>query len=514
MLERELKLHVPAGGREALKAELLRAGASATRLRARYFDTDDRRLAQAGIALRLRLEGEQWVQTIKAPGPDELSRLELNHRRPGPELDLSVYRGTPVERLLSEAGTGLPTRYETDVERITLRLDTGSGVVELAYDSGSIRAGGLALPVHELELELLSGEARNIFVLGQYWLEKYGLVLDLRSKAERGDALARIAAARKPGRQSASRKLTAPEARQLLKPRRAERPRYEGEPAMAAVYRQSASECLSQIIRNACFLAGVDKQPGASALNVDYVHQLRVGIRRLRSCRRFFSKWLPIEDPASLQELKGFFSLLGRERDADVLRLSVTPRLLDAGMPALDLAPAARHARRGAAGRRLAAGTAFQACLLALLEPLVTLEDPPSQDAAAGKPARMLARRLNGWLDRLCADGEHFLRLSVEAQHEQRKKVKRLRYCLDFAAPLLSEKRLKRVQEALTAAQQVLGDLNDLYVAQGFYGKLASAHPGGLFALGWLAAKQEQRKEQAQAAFIRLRKAGRLRVKP
>lgn len=512
MLERELKLHVPAGSREALEVELLRAGGSVIHLRARYFDTDDRQLARADIALRLRLEGEQWVQTIKAPGPDELSRLEFNHPRPVPELDLSVYHGTPVEKTLRGLGPALRLRYETDIKRVALRVDTGCGVVELACDSGSIKAGGLELPVHELELEQISGEAKNIFVLGQYWLEKYGLVLDLRSKAERGDALARIAMAREPGKRPGVGKLTAPEARQLLKPRRAERPQLDGAPAMAAIYRQSASECLSQIIRNACFLAGVDKHAGASLLNVDYVHQLRVGIRRLRSCRRLFSKWLSADDGACIQELKTFFELLGHERDVDVVRLSITPRLLEAGMPALGLPSASRRSRRSVASRHLAASTAFQACLLTLLEELITQESETLNGNPSGKPARQLARRLNSWLDRLCSDGEHFLTLPVDAQHDQRKKVKRLRYCLDFTASLLSEKRLKRVQQTLTAAQETLGDLNDLYLAQDHYGELAAEHPPALFALGWLAAKQEQCKIEAQAAFVRLRKAGRLKA--
>ncbi|NYT79980.1 CYTH and CHAD domain-containing protein [Alcaligenaceae bacterium] len=512
MIERELKLHVPNGSREALEVELLRSGGSVIPLRARYFDTDDRQLARADIALRLRLEGKQWVQTIKAPGPDELSRLEFNHPRPGPELDLSVYRGTGLESTLRELGPSLRMRYETDVKRIALRMDTGSGVVELACDNGLIKADGLELPVHELELEQISGEAKNIFVLGQYWLEKYGLILDLRSKAERGDALARIAMERKAGKRPGTGKLTAPEARQLLKPRRAEHPRLDGAPAMAAIYRQSASECLSQIIRNACFLAGVDKHAGTSVLTIDYVHQLRVGIRRLRSCRRLFGKWIPIDDGACIQELKAFFKQLGNERDGDVVRLSVTPRLLEAGMPALDLPLTAGRSRRGATSRRLAAGSAFQACLLALLQELITEEDETRDGAPSGKPARKLARRLNKWLDRLCSDGEHFLTLSSETQHDQRKKVKRLRYCLDFTAPLFAEKRFKRVHDALTAAQQTLGDLNDLYVAQDYYVELAAEHPAALFALGWLAARQEQCRIEAQSAFVTLRKAGRLRT--
>src|SRR3546814_12773533 len=73
MLERELKLDVPEASRIGLKKALTQLGATELALNARYFDTENRDLAKAGIALRLRQEGDQWVQTVKAPGPAELS---------------------------------------------------------------------------------------------------------------------------------------------------------------------------------------------------------------------------------------------------------------------------------------------------------------------------------------------------------------------------------------------------------------------------------------------------------
>src|SRR3546814_16680537 len=65
MLERELKLYVPEASRIGLKKALTQLGATELALNARYFDTENRDLAKAGIALRLRQEGDQWVQTVK-----------------------------------------------------------------------------------------------------------------------------------------------------------------------------------------------------------------------------------------------------------------------------------------------------------------------------------------------------------------------------------------------------------------------------------------------------------------
>src|SRR3546814_9023816 len=131
MHERELYLYVPPASRAALEAELRNAGASTITLRARYFDTPDKQLAQAGMALRLRLEGSQWVQTIKAPGPDELTRIEINHPRIEPELDLSAYQNTTLESFFSGLSQPLLLRYENHIERLVLRQDSPAGAVEL-----------------------------------------------------------------------------------------------------------------------------------------------------------------------------------------------------------------------------------------------------------------------------------------------------------------------------------------------------------------------------------------------
>ena len=78
MLEVELKFQVPTAARRAVQAEVERGVSHRTRLRAIYFDTPDRRLAAACIALRLRHEGSGWVQTAKASGSDAMQRLEHN----------------------------------------------------------------------------------------------------------------------------------------------------------------------------------------------------------------------------------------------------------------------------------------------------------------------------------------------------------------------------------------------------------------------------------------------------
>ena len=163
MSEQELKLHVPAASRPAVQREIKQREATRIRLHAMYFDTPERELARARIAIRLRQEGRDWVQTLKMPGINAITRIELNHPRPGPVLDLSVYAGTEVEAALSAIKGELGLRYETDVQRLLRKVRTRYGTIELAYDTGILRAGALELPISELEFELVSGRPAAIF---------------------------------------------------------------------------------------------------------------------------------------------------------------------------------------------------------------------------------------------------------------------------------------------------------------------------------------------------------------
>jgi len=204
MQEIELKFQIPAASRPALSEALRDAAGAATRLRARYFDTSDRLLARSAFALRLRQEGEGWVQTLKGRGDGLMLRLE--HNAPlgadtgdeAPALSLERHAGTPagaaLVALLARAGrtpADLVLQFSTDITRIHAEVQAEGAVVELALDIGQIEGGGQTLPVWEIEFELVRGAPAGLLALAYLWTEAFGLWLDARSKAERGDRLAR-----------------------------------------------------------------------------------------------------------------------------------------------------------------------------------------------------------------------------------------------------------------------------------------------------------------------------------
>ncbi|HEV6964562.1 CHAD domain-containing protein, partial [Roseateles sp.] len=122
------------------------------------------------------------------------------------------------------------------------------------------------------------------------------------------------------------------------------------------------------------------------------------------------------------------------------------------------------------------------------------------EDAPAG--LKHAARhRLRRWHQALAAAWRGFDALDAAALHALRKHVKRQRYAVEFFAPLLPRKRTARYLTALAAAQQALGEVNDLAVARARYEGRVADDPAAWFAVGWLAARQPPLRDKARHAL-------------
>ena len=78
MHELELKFAVPSYQQSVLRKNIDTKTAQQQRLSAYYFDTPNQDLAKKGIALRIRFEDSQWVQTLKTAGDGVAKRVEIN----------------------------------------------------------------------------------------------------------------------------------------------------------------------------------------------------------------------------------------------------------------------------------------------------------------------------------------------------------------------------------------------------------------------------------------------------
>lgn len=202
MTEFELKFNVPRAMLPSLRAALLARGAQRLRLRAHYFDTPCGALARHRVALRLRLEGRHWVQTLKAVGTSTVQRLEHEAPVPGrpgqrPALDPHRHNGSAagaalVAALQAAAQPVLEERHATDVLRLhCLMVDAQGTQVEAALDIGHALAAGRRDRIAELELEHKGGPLQGLFDLATACVWHGGLWQSTLTKAERGERLRR-----------------------------------------------------------------------------------------------------------------------------------------------------------------------------------------------------------------------------------------------------------------------------------------------------------------------------------
>jgi len=112
---------------------------------------------------------------------------------------------------------------------------------------------------------------------------------------------------------------------------------------------------------------------------------------------------------------------------------------------------------------------------------------------AASAPAKLApaaARVLRKAWQRAWADCKGFDAAPVEQQHRARKRLKRLRYALEFTQRAFPRKPVRQLQRRLAAALQVLGEVNDLQTARAHFEARALEDPRAWFAVGWLTAQQ------------------------
>lgn len=263
MQEIELKFQIPAERRNALWATLQRGGVTPIRLQAHYFDTADGLLARHAVALRMRREGELWVQTLKASSRHGAARLEDNAEievKEGttPTLDIDRHRGSPADERLREvlgAGATVHEVYRTEVLRHTQLLHAADGLlVELAFDEGQVIAGSATHPLCEIEFELKAGPLAGLFALVGPWVDAHGLWLDSVTKAERGFLLARGRAHGEPVKPRAPLDTTGMET--------------------WAAARERMTRCLAQVLPNASAVA-------AGSAEDEHRLQLQAGLREI-----------------------------------------------------------------------------------------------------------------------------------------------------------------------------------------------------------------------------------------
>ena len=485
MSELELKFKLDDFAVQRWRERLKAAGARRIRMRALYFDTADGKLSAAEIALRVRQEGRRWVQTLKASGDSAVNREEHEVSvSPGaagaaPAIDPDLHRPSPVfgrlQRALQHSSdASLSQRYATDFWRTRQHLRCADGSeVEAALDLGIVIAGEASSPIAELELEHKAGPVQGLFDLAVEAVGAGGLWLSTVSKAEQGEQL------------SSGRPVRAVKARPLLIPDHADGP---------ALLRAVLANASSQVLSNASLVA-------AGSEDGEVIHQLRVGLRRLRTALRELDRLSERIAPAWEDVLGDTFGKLGQRRDNEEVGQAVQALLLDAAAPK-PLWTAPPFANTTHAVRH----PAFQSTLLQILA-LVHSSDDAFLPVQQAELKEFVADRLHKLCKQVLRDGRHFDKLATDRQHRVRKRLKRLRYLAEFVRPLWPAKAVDRFIDRLKPAQEALGHHNDCVVACELFRHDALTDPRSWFAVGFLQAHLAVTQRAAAKALRRLDKA-------
>jgi inorganic triphosphatase YgiF len=481
--ETELKLVLAPGEGARVAAAPALAGIESRRSRfsAIYFDTPTRELSRHGLGLRLRREGRHWRVTLKAPSESAgglHQRPEWEYPVPGPELDLARFADTPLASL-----PGAATLHErlapilaTEFRRTRWELAPQPGSrLEVALDEGRIVARGHASPVEEVEIEVLEGPVSAAFDVAESLASALAMRPEPASKLARGLRLA-SAARPKPVHAAHESIADAPDAREAA--------------------RRIAAACLAHAQANE---SGV-----LDANDIEFVHQLRVAFRRLRSALRLFRQALhPGGDSAFADDLAWAAATLGRCRDWDVFVTETLPPLVAAhGEPAAGRAILARARARQREARRAARDAITSPRYGLAMIRLARWVSAPAEPPEGVEPLKDFAsRRLRKGARRIAVQSAAFATLDGAGRHRLRILVKRQRYAVEFLGTLFRAQPVKRHVRALARVQDALGLANDCANALAHVRELSPSPAFLEFARGWFAAREAAGVEAAGRAL-------------
>jgi triphosphatase len=170
-----------------------------------YYDTPELHLARQGLGLRLRRQGDTWVQTVKfVPATTSSSsldndaeassrglhtRVEIEHVTATQALELQHIEHAPMRDFLTSASIApvLQPVFTTRIQRTQWHIPCPkNGMAELALDIGTIECNTHTMPVSEVEIELKQGALEALLPIVQTLQQELALSPQPYNKAERG----------------------------------------------------------------------------------------------------------------------------------------------------------------------------------------------------------------------------------------------------------------------------------------------------------------------------------------
>lgn len=450
--EIELKLTVAPGHiREIEQLPILNALAIAApnkqKLYSVYYDTPDLLLRKQYCSLRIRRIGKKWIQTIKSGGKIAAGLHQHN------ESEIVIKKAQPDFNHLQQTGVISPTQqltvvatlkpiFITQFTRYTRILQTKDGsIIEFCLDHGKITSDHLTDSIHEIELELKSGNPARLFELA--WeiaqLTDFPIRLENANKAERGYKLF-------TGTTTPPNKATSIE----ISPKT----------SLISSFGKVLSSCLIQITKNENgVLSGKDSE---------YLHQMRVGIRRLRSAFTIFKPLFPTRQPSITyfeHELKWLMRELNPARNWYVFAYEILPLIIANHSDSESIVTIQKLSQKQLSKYTQHIQTHLQSkrYLEFILKLNLWIEDLHHGNGTELKSKLSIESFSRSYLfNQHSALTQFKEKLKPDALHILRIRIKKQRYATEFFYSLYSKQALfEQYVHLLSALQSALGSIND-----------------------------------------------------
>jgi inorganic triphosphatase YgiF len=470
---------------EKLKRVLLAMPAVKSEVRLKlvstYYDTSTLALYRERLSFRVRKQGREFVQTVKAENPTQLDMLErrewedqIQSKRPALDAPKTGKRLRDVVR-----DEELRPVFTTTVMRTAIAISPDpSARIEVAIDEGEIRtcSGDAVEPISEIELELKNGDPRVLFDAALQLLEAAPLRIETRSKAERGYRLLGTDGL-------------------MLQAVRVGPVALDPAMSVEAALERIGRHCLSHLLSN---------EKAALAAEPEGIHQMRVAVRRLRSALLALKRPLQKKHYRwASEQLRWIAHAVAPVRNLDVFAASLVrpvTQALSAGPDFERLIEATERRRRAAfdQAKQAILSERYTESMLRMLrwfvargwrdqqisEHAVVLL-APIVDAAHDliEQHHRKARKRSKEFEQLTATQRHRLRIAL----------KNLHYTVEFLGGLFDEDQVRTFVMCLKSLQDDLGYENDVRVAYDLVDQIGEAtnqdaraiNRAGGIVLGW-----------------------------
>ncbi len=431
-----------------------------------YYDTPELLLMKGGTAVRERKILRKTLLTVKLASHSMgglHQRLEWEAPTTPGQFDFQTLIDDPelAEKMTMLAPQLVPI-FTTDFVRRSWIVEFRGSKIEVAIDLGKIvtkRLDGLLYEqeISEVELELVEGNPVNLFGLARVLSRRVRLHPSNRSKAEVGYRLY----------QNIAISPTKP-ADLLIDPK--------ADPL--DTFQHICFECLHHLQMNdAGILLDNDKE---------YIHQVRVAMRRIRSAIKLFSPVLPMTFVGNWNVIwRDLANALGDARNWDVFNEELLPLLKETFGNHPDILAlekfAISHRSSGHDSAIASFGSRnYSVKVISFAEAIMSLKTHPEiknrqkmilESQSTAEPIRpenteqfairLLKRRHRRFQREIAVKNR-----TLEESHQLRLYLKKLRYSFEFFIELFPKKKMNRYTKTLSRAQELLGKMNDLATAE------------------------------------------------